>query len=368
MTAEKSEFLSQKIVILGTGGTIAGLSLVPGAGGAYRAAQVGVDQLVAQAATGHGAVSATGSASTGGAQPNAAAPANAIVLITEQLAQVDSKDMSEALWQRLLTRMAQLQQDPEVRAVVVTHGTDTLEETGFLLQACWPQGKPVVLTCAMRPADAPDADGPGNLRDAIAVASTPGLSGVMMVCDGQVFEGHVFQKVMTEGVQPFGAEPGGSSGVYREGRYRSLRQADRSGAYPLMTPHELSQVLSCAVWPRVEVVMNHAGADGLLVSALLGSGPSSDNAPSVRGIVLAGTGQGTYSERLGAALKQARAQGVMVWRSTRATWGVVRPVAGEEFPGVPWTPVKARVAMMLNLITGRVRATRGLQWGAVHSP
>ena len=181
MTAEKSEFLSQKIVILGTGGTIAGLSLVPGAGGAYRAAQVGVDQLVAQAATGHGAVSAPHSASAGGAQPNAAAPANAVVLITEQLAQVDSKDMSEVLWQRLLTRMAQLQQDPGVRAVVVTHGTDTLEETGFLLQACWPQGKPVVLTCAMRPADAPNADGPGNLRDAIALANTPGLCGVLMM-------------------------------------------------------------------------------------------------------------------------------------------------------------------------------------------
>ena len=69
---------------------------------------------------------------------------------------------------------------------------------------------------AMRPADAPDADGPANLRDAIRVASTPGLSGVLMVCDGQVFEGHVFQKVRTEGVQPFEAEPIGVVGECRE--------------------------------------------------------------------------------------------------------------------------------------------------------
>lgn len=343
MSSEKSGSVSQKIVIVGTGGTIAGLSLVPGAGGAYRAAQVSVGQLVAQAASPAGTTSDHGQ--------NSVPPP---VLVTEQLAQVDSKDMTEALWQRLLVRVAQLQQDPDVRAVVITHGTDTLEETGFLLQACWPSGKPVVLTCAMRPADAPDADGPGNLRDAIAVASTPGLRGVMMVCDGQVFDGHVFQKVRADGVQPFGAEPLGPLAEYREGQFRRIREQDRTRAYPEVTERELQQVLSCADWPRVEVVMNHAGADGRLVSALLAQSASSVGVDRLRGIILSGTGQGTYSERLGVALRQAREQGVKVWRSTRAAWGLVRPVTGEVFPGVPWSPVKARVAMMLDFLTERV--------------
>jgi L-asparaginase len=341
MTQEKSESLSQKVVILGTGGTIAGLSLVPGAGGAYRAAQVGVDALVAQAAT------AASDASPGGDSDTR------IVLITEQLAQIDSKDMTEAIWQRLLTRIDQLQQDPDVQAVVITHGTDTLEETGFLLQACWPHGKPVVLTCAMRPADAPDADGPGNLRDAIAVARTPGLSGVLMVCDGQVFEGHVFQKVRTDGVQPFGAEPLGPLGTCHEGRYVPLRECDTARACRAITQGELSSLLSASAWPRVEIVLNHAGADGRGVMAWLTSSAASPDTSAVRGIVLAGTGQGTCSERLDLALQQAKAQGVLVWRSTRATWGLVKAVSGEAYTGVPWSPVKARVAMMLEVLTGR---------------
>jgi L-asparaginase len=331
MAQEKSELMSKKVVILGTGGTIAGLSLVPGAGGAYKAAQVSVDQLVAQART-----------------------SDEVALVTEQLAQVDSKDMTHALWQRLLSRMHQLQHDPDVVAIVITHGTDTLEETGFVLQACWPQGKLVVMTCAMRPADAPDADGPSNLRDAIALARTPGLSGVLMVCDGQVFEGHVFQKVRTDGVQPFGADPLGPLGVYRDGKYRALRQVDRTRAYTALLPHELQQVLTCAAWPRVEIVFNHAGSDGWGVSAWLKVSAQSDDEDCLRGIVLAGTGQGTCSERLESALRQAQATGVVIWRSTRATWGTVRSVANEEFRGVPWSPVKARIALMLDMLTARV--------------
>lgn len=346
MSAKKSECLSQKVVILGTGGTIAGLSLVPGAGGAYRAAQVGVESLVAQAHEGGK-----------GLESRATSPAP--LLISEQLAQVDSKDMTLAIWQQLLQRVAQLQQDPTVQAIVITHGTDTLEETGFLLHAGWPHGKPVVLTCAMRPADAPDADGPGNLRDAIQLAQTPGLTGVLMVCDGQVFDGHVFQKVRTEGVQPFGAEPIGALGEYRDGQLRPHQAPDHqspdlASAYRPLTAAELTCVMTADTWPRVEIVLNHAGADGRLVHDVLRASISAPSAERLRGIVLGGTGGGTCSERLSSALQQAQQQGVVVWRSTRATWGRVRSTEGELFRGVPWTPVKARVAMMLDLLVGRV--------------
>jgi len=342
MTQEKLQSVSQKVVILGTGGTIAGLSLVPGTGGAYRAAQVGVDALLEQAARSERPGSSAG-------QPSEAAPQ----LIAEQVAQVDSKDMTEALWQRLLARLHELQQDPTVQAIVMTHGTDTLEETGFLLQACWPQGKPVVLTCAMRPSDAPDADGPANLRDAIALARTPGLRGVLMVCDGQVFEGHVFQKLRTQGVQPFEAEPMGALGTCREGLYKPLRPVDAEHAYPSLDNNERTLLLSTPTWPRVEIVMNHAGADGRIVQALLMQSAGMDDQTRLRGIVLSGTGQGTCSERLAEALKQAQSQDVVVWRTSRATWGGVRTNPGESFRGVSWSPVKARVALMLHLLTGR---------------
>jgi len=347
MSSKKSEWVSQKIVILGTGGTIAGLSLVPGAGGDYKAAQVDVETLVSQAGQ---AVAGIWSLPSATSLPP--------VLSTEQIAQVDSKDMTETIWQRLLQRVAQLQHDPDVQAIVITHGTDTLEETGFLLHACWPQGKPVVLTCAMRAADAPDADGPGNLRDAILMAGTPGLTGVRMVCNGQVFEGHVFQKVRTDGLQPFGADPIGAMGECREGHYVQHHGPEKTRAYPAVTPAELQRLLAADRWPRVEIVMNHVGADGRLVENAVTVSASSPAHERLRGIVVAGTGGGSYSDRLSAALQSAQQQGVLVWRSTRATWGSVRSVSHERFKGVPWSPVKARVAMMLDILTGRASASR----------
>ena len=342
MSSEMKGPVSQKVVMVGTGGTIAGLSLIPGTGGAYRAAQVSVEDLLAQAE--HN----TRSRLLSPRESRSTTP-----VVTEQLVQVDSKDMTEAIWQRLLARLWQLQQDPTVQAVVITHGTDTLEETGFLLQACWPQGKPVVLTCAMRPADAPDADGPGNVRDALMLASVSGLRGVVMVCAGEVFEGHSFQKVWAHGLQPFAAEPGGSIGVCRPGRFEPRRAIDLDGAYPALTPTELSRVLSAPCWPRVEIVLNHVGADGRVVKALMDQSATEPHPHKLRGIVLAGTGQGTCSERLSHALQAAHQQGVRVWRSTRAAWGSVHPREEEVFTAVPWSPVKARVAMMLELLSGR---------------
>jgi L-asparaginase len=169
-----------------------------------------------------------------------------------------------------------------------------------------------------------------------------------------VFEGHVFQKVRTDGVQPFGAEPIGALGECRDGRYLEHHSVDSTRAYGPMTPDELQCLLEADNWPRVEIVMNHAGADGRMVLDVLAACAASSDAQRLRGIILAGTGNGTCSVRLSEALQQAQQQGVRVWRSTRATWGVVRSTAGETFTGVPWSPVKARVAMMLDILTGRL--------------
>lgn len=111
-----------------------------------------------------------------------------ILPVPEQVAQIDSKDMSFEVWERLALRIRHHLQQPDVRGLVVTHGTDTLEETAYFLQsvlsAAVLAAKPVVLTCAMRPANALAPDGPQNLLDAVAVALTAGACGVLVVCRG----------------------------------------------------------------------------------------------------------------------------------------------------------------------------------------
>ncbi|MBX9833301.1 MAG: asparaginase, partial [Burkholderiaceae bacterium] len=148
---------------MGTGGTIAGTSAQAGDNIGYTAAQVGVAQLL-QAVPGLHAV--------------------ASALHTEQVAQIDSKDMDGEVWRALALRSAHHLADPEVRGIVITHGTDTLEETAWFLHQVLDARKPVVLTCAMRPATALAPDGPQNLLDAVAVALTPGATGVLMVASG----------------------------------------------------------------------------------------------------------------------------------------------------------------------------------------
>ena len=142
---------NKKIVILGTGGTIAGVASQASNNIDYTAAQVGVSDLV-----------------------GAIAGLNQIE--TEQVAQIDSKDMSFEVWTALANRIQHHLTQNDVQGVVITHGTDTLEETAYFLQAVLNPSKPVVLTCAMRPASALTPDGPQNILDAVTV---PGMKGRM---------------------------------------------------------------------------------------------------------------------------------------------------------------------------------------------
>ena len=168
--------MGQKIVILGTGGTIAGTAASPLDHTGYSAGQLGVaDVLAGLPAAGNGA--------------------GADRFIVEQLAQLDSKDMAFDVWVKLAQRVAHHLSQPEVQAVLITHGTDTLEETAYFLHALLMPAKPVVLTCAMRPATALAPDGPQNMMDALAVAASPGAVGVSVVCAGAVFGAEDVQKI-----------------------------------------------------------------------------------------------------------------------------------------------------------------------------
>ncbi len=312
-----------KIVVLGTGGTIAGTADTPGEHLAYRSAQLGVGQLVA------------GLPSAGD-----------WTLETEQVTQIDSKNMDEVLWQRLAARCAHWLAQPEVRGIVITHGTDTLEETAYFLDCVLVADKPVVLTCAMRPATAQAPDGPRNLADAIAVAATPGVQGVLAVCAGSVHAAREVSKEHPSRLDAFTSGDAGPLGVVEAGHLRRLRAWP---AAPASTPaaERMAQAVAQAVrWPRVEIVLNHAGATGALVQALLAQG--------VDGIVAAGTGNGTLSDSLQAALRQARERGVAVVRATRCARGEVLPHAGDLLPDSGGlSPVKARIALMLDLLVTR---------------
>ena len=285
--------ISKSILLIGTGGTIAGLG-----GDAYQAAQLPIDVVVASLGASH-------------------APLD---IITEQLAQIDSKDMSFALWERLYTRLAEAMSNEAITAIVMTHGTDTMEETAYFLYRTLACTKPLILTGAMRPADSADSDGARNLGDALAQASRL-TSGVWVAFAGRVFSGGNVIKVHPNGLNAFGAFDDASS-------------VDGEASMALQFPIQR--------WPRVEIVMNYAGATGALVESLIGQ--------SVDGIVVAGTGNGTVSESLEAALQKAYSAGIAVRLATRCLQGGVVKNANHAFPVSELPPIHARISLMLELL------------------
>lgn len=328
----------QKVVILGTGGTIAGIAHDPSRAWAYQAAQLSVAQLIE------------------------AVPAlQGVPLEAVQVAQVDSKDMSWAIWRQLGRALhVQLARD-DVAGVVITHGTDTLEETACLLQALHDGAKPVVLTAAMYPATSPDADGPGNLRDAVRVvqeAARRSLGGVVAVMHGRVWSADDVRKSHSHALDAF--DGGGALPLVRLARARAgfdlradaHRPEDWSDeCWPHAWPMCGRMGWGCldAGAPRVEIVCSHADADGWLVRAMLAHAETSER--PLRGIVVAGTGHGTLHEGLTQALREATQRGVTVWRSSRVARGGVLAREGDEWPAVPGlTAAQARVALTLSLL------------------
>ena len=234
--------------------------------------------------------------------------------------------------------------------MVVTHGTDTLEETAYFLhRVLGSEGvghKPVVLTGAMRPASSMASDGPQNLRDALAVAADPAASGVLVVFAGKVHGAVQVQKVHPYRLDAFDSGESGPIGFVEEGM---LRLAAR-GCWP--APPVPSMPLpalqgSGAGWPRVEIIMAYAGASARLIDALLSESPDDP----LRGIVVAATGNGTLHKALEAGLLRARDAGVRVVRATRCSQGRVLAGAMDAIPdSLGLSPLKARIAMVLDLL------------------
>lgn len=307
----------KKIAILATGGTIAGRAAAANDNIGYTAAQLGVEELLACVPASSG-----------------------LDVVAEQIAQVDSKDMSFDIWRTLAQRCAHWLAQADVVGVVITHGTDTLEETAWFLQSVLAPARPVVLTCAMRPATALLADGPQNLLDAIAVARTPLARGVVAVCAGAIHGAADVAKQHTYRLDAFTSGDAGPIGYVEEGRPRLLREWPTPDA---RAAQALAKFAASQRWPRVEIVMNHAGAGGAVVQALVADG--------VDGLVVAGTGNGSVHRDLEEALRKAQAQGVKVVRSTRCPQGPVLSRPDDSLPHAGnLSPVKARITLMLELL------------------
>ncbi|MGJ7531709.1 MULTISPECIES: asparaginase [unclassified Variovorax] len=320
MVNSSSPEVRRRVVVLGTGGTIAGRAASSGDNIGYTAGQVGVADLL------------------GGIE----AP-QGVSLEAEQVAQVDSKDMSFDIWQQLARRCAHWLAQADVAGVVITHGTDTLEETAFFLHSVLAPSKPVVLTCAMRPATALAPDGPQNVRDAVSVAATEGARGVTVVCAGAIHSGVDIQKVHTYRLDAFASGDAGPVGYVEEGEVRRVREWPEGSASQASKLFEATSVQ----WPRVEIVVSHAGVSGAVIEALLQHGA----AGPVRGLVLAATGNGTLHHALEASALKAQDAGVAVVRATRCANGRILPKAGDQLRDAgALTPAKARIALMLELL------------------
>jgi L-asparaginase len=334
---------SPHVLVIATGGTIAGTAAQAGDNVGYRAAQLGVDSLLA-------AVPALAG------QP----------LRTLQLAQLDSKDAGPLLWQPLVASVQAALAQPEVCGIVVTHGTDTLEETAALLQRVLAPAKPVVLTAAMRPATSLQADGPQNLLDAVLLARTPGAHGVLVVLAGQAHAADEVRKRDSYRLDAFDSAPAGPLALLEEGRVVPLRPWPATGgrggfvgavqrvpddAVGLDADTSLLAALQRPAhqWPRVAWITSHAGFDGALVDAAVAAG--------FQGLVLAGTGNGSLHAELQAAAARAQQAGVVLRLCTRCANGrLVGPLRPGLLPGRGSGPAQARVHLMLDLLREPMQA------------
>ena len=263
--------------------------------------------------------------------------------------------MDFGTWQRLAQRCVDWLAQPDIAGIVITHGTDTLEETAFFLQTVVNPVKPVVLTCAMRPATALAPDGPQNMRDALVVAATREAGGVMVVCAGVVHGACDVQKVHTYRLDAFSSGDAGPIGFVEEGAVRFVRQC---GAYvDAGVPVTAALTTDPVDWPKIEIVMSHAGARGTVVDALMqpslrAQSQSGATALMVDGLVVAATGNGTIHCELENALLLAEARGIRVVRSTRCPEGRIFPRQQEKFQDAgALTPVKARISLLVELLT-----------------
>lgn len=243
----------------------------------------------------------------------------------EQLYNLDSKDMTPDHWLGLARATQAALDRQDVDGVVITHGTDTMEESAWFLHLTVRSEKPVVMTGAMRPANHPQADGPGNLQAAVRLAAEPRRTGVWITMNGATMTARAATKSHTAGLNAFAHHADCQDFTTLRGRF--------SGVVPNS-------------WPRIDILMAYAGAPTDLIDACVCHG--------ARGLILALAGHGSIPTHWHPSLLRARAAGLTILRGSRCAGPVWRSQNAEpEFLATgDLPPVKARILLMLSVAAG----------------
>jgi len=277
------------IVILATGGTIAGAQAGSSTYG-YKAASFDVQDLI-----------------------KAVPKLNELAKLSgEQVANIGSQDMNDEVWLKLAKRANELLRQKDVDGVVVTHGTDTMEETAYFLNLVLKSDKPVVLVGSMRPATAISADGPANLYNAVATAADPGARtrGVLVAINDQIHQARNVTKTDTTNVETFESPNRGPVGYVNSGTVRWLERMDKKH-----TAQSEFSVEKAKALPQVDIVYAYSNMNVEGINALVASG--------AKGLVVAGVGDGNMTQQAIDLLGKKAKEGVVVVRSTRLPKGLV---------------------------------------------
>jgi L-asparaginase len=309
------------VVILATGGTIAGAAAT-GTQAGYTSGAVGIDTMI-------------------NGVPGIKDLAN---LKGEQISNVGSQDMTVEIMLKLAKRINEMGQSTAVDGVVITHGTDTMEETAFFLNLTAKTDKPVVLVGSMRPSTAVSADGPLNLYNAVGVAADPQAKGrgVLVVMNDWIHAAHSLTKTSTTAVQTFMSPVRGLVGVANYGKNDWFTSPEWK--HTTQTEFDVAQVNAL---PRVDIIFMSADASPDLITASANGG--------AKGIIIAGVGNGNMNKASVDAAAAAVKKGVVVVRSSRVATGSVGRnvelkdddlgfIASDEL-----NPQKARILLMLAL-------------------
>lgn len=263
-------------------------------------------------------------------------------LVGRQIANIGSEDIGPAIWRELHSAASAAMDDLQIDAIIITHGTDTAEETAFLLDLTLPADKPVVLVGAMRPADAVGSDGLRNFAIAMRVATDPAAAGrgVLLVMGEEVLAARDARKARTTGTNAFAGFPRGAVGLATPTTLDWLGAPWRVGN---KARHHFP-----AEFPDVPILHAYAGMGADSVTMLLERG--------ARGIVLAGFGDGNAPELVREELAKAAGGGIMVVRSSRVDAGLVDRDPQDDSLGFVAAralgPAKARILAQLLIAEG----------------
>lgn len=310
-----------RVIILATGGTIAGEGASADRA-AYTAGKVPIESLLKAVPGIENIASITG----------------------EQIANVGSQDMTIDIWQKLNKRINEIFANNEAEGIVITHGTDTQEETSYFLGLTERTDKPVVLTGSMRPSTAISADGPKNLFDAVTVAASPKskAKGVMVVFNENIFDGRDVTKGNTTNLAAFHAPTLGPIGKVYDGKVvyymEALRESNKN------TPFDISKIETL---PKVGIAYMYADASASAIQTFVKEG--------YKGIVIAGVGNGNFNKAFYNAIADAVKKGVVVVRSSHVGSGRVTQYDEVDDKALgtivsdDLNPQKARILLMLGL-------------------